>query len=186
MLFLLKRKVSSSLIGLGVLAVLGLVLRHFNPTPTPLLFSWDRLGTAIAVLALVVCSDGLLHGGLWLCFGRSYLARYHELAAVFRHQTYGAMVCGALMAGIGEELVFRGQGRSPALLFPAAIVFGLLHHIRRNLWPFTLWSIWEGMLFAFALLWCGQLLPLMVAHFLHDLGGFLVFGHVNHTSGRRE
>jgi hypothetical protein len=180
MLFLLKRTVPSSLLALAVLTTVGLMLRHFSPTPTPLTFSWDQLGTAIAILALVLGSDGFLHGSLWLGFGRRYLDRYHELAAVFRQQSYGAMVCGGLMAGIGEELVFRGQGSAPALLFPRAILFGLLHHIRRDLWLFTLWSIWEGMLFALALLWCGQLLPLMLAHFFHDLGGFLVFHRVNH------
>ena len=182
MLFLLKRTVPSSLLALTVLTLVGLIFRHFIPTPTPLSFSFDELGTAIVVLTFVLSSDGVLHGSLWLGFGRSYLDRYHKLAAVFRHQSYAAMVCGALMAGIGEELVFRGQGSSPALLFPGAILFGLLHHIRRDLWLFTLWSIWEGMLFALALLWCGQLLPLMVAHFFHDLGGFLIFQRVNHEN----
>ena len=85
------------------------------------------------------------------------------------------MVAGAAMAGVGEELVFRGLSRAPAVLLLSAVAFGLLHHIRRRLWPFTLWSIWEGMIFAAALWWTGELAVTMTAHFLHDLLGFLIF-----------
>jgi membrane protease YdiL (CAAX protease family) len=179
MLFLLKRTVPGSLLGLAVLALVGLAVRHFQSAPVPLELSWPLVGIGLAVCGVVLCSDGLLHGALWLLFGRRYLGRYEELAGVFRRQSYAAMVCGALMAGVGEELVFRGCGGTAAYLLPAAVVFGLLHHIRRDLWPFTLWSVWEGTLFALALLYTGQLLPTMVAHFLHDVAGFLIFHHLN-------
>jgi membrane protease YdiL (CAAX protease family) len=179
MLFLLKRTVAGSLLALVVLAGLGLGVRHFQGHPPLPDFTWPLLLTGLVVCGVVLCSDGLLHGGLWLLFDQAYLRRYRELAGVFRHQSYAAMLCGAVMAGFGEELVFRGCGSTAAYLLPAAVVFGLLHHIRRDLWPFTLWSIWEGTLFALARLWTGELLPTMVAHFLHDVTGFLIFHHVN-------
>jgi membrane protease YdiL (CAAX protease family) len=63
-------------------------------------------------------------------------------------------------------------------------VFGLLHHIRASLWPFTLWAIWQGLLLA-AGLWCtGELAVTMEAHFLHDLIGFLLFLYLNHQPQR--
>jgi len=181
MLFLLKRTVSGSLLGLLVLAILGLIARQFVPAAVPVEFSFSQALTGIVIAGIVICSDGLIHGSLWLLFGQTYLGRYEQLASTFRQQTLAAMVCGALMAGGGEELVFRGLSPSPAVLLPGAVAFGLLHHIRRDLWPITIWSIWEGVLFALAVLYTGSLLPNMIAHFLHDLIGFLIFRHLNRT-----
>jgi membrane protease YdiL (CAAX protease family) len=181
MLFLLKRTVSGSLLGLLVLATLGLIARQLVPAAVPVEFSFSLALTGIVIGGIVIGSDGLIHGSLWLLFGQAYLGRYEQLAGTFRRQTLAAMVCGALMAGVGEELVFRGLSSNPAVLLPAAVVFGLLHHIRRDLWPITIWSIWEGVLFTLAVLYTGSLLPNMIAHFLHDLIGFLIFRHFNRT-----
>jgi membrane protease YdiL (CAAX protease family) len=83
------------------------------------------------------------------------------------------------MAGLGEELVFRGLSTDGRYLIASAVAFGLLHHIRRSLWPFTLWAVWEGLLFAAALWYFEALSVTMTAHFLHDLAGFLIFRHLN-------
>jgi membrane protease YdiL (CAAX protease family) len=175
MLFLLKRTVPSSLLALGFLLLLGLALRQIVPAPTPLEFSPGLVLSGVIVCGVVLCSDGLLHGVLGLLLGDWYRQRYAQLAGTFREQSPAAMLTGALMAGFGEEPVFRGLTMAPGPLLALAVLFGVLHHIRRDLWLFTLWSIWEGLLFAFALLWLGKLLPTMIAHFLHDLIGFLIF-----------
>ena len=93
----------------------------------------------------------------------------------------GAVGCraGAAMAGVGEELVFRGLSTDTIYLTSAAVVFGLLHHVRQSLWPFTLWALYQGFLFAAAISVTGSLFVTMVAHFTHDLAGFLLFHHVN-------
>ncbi len=181
MLFLLKRTVPASLLALTCLVLVGLTLRQVVPAPTPLEFSFSLVLTGVAVCGVVLCSDGLLHGTLWLLLGRWYLERYEKLGGLFRQQSLAAMLVGALMAGLGEELVFRGLTLSPVPVLGLAVLFGLLHHISRELWLFTLWSIWEGLLFAFALLWIGSLLPTMIAHFLHDLIGFLIFRRLNRS-----
>jgi membrane protease YdiL (CAAX protease family) len=181
MLFLLKRTVPGSLLGLLVLATLGLLARLYAPAPVAFCFSVPMALIGFAVCAIVLCSDGLIHAGLWLLFGERYLHRYEQLAGTFRGQSLAAMLCGALMAGVGEELVFRGLSANPAVLLGSAVVFGLLHHIRRDLWPFTIWSIWEGALFAFAVFVTGALLPTMIAHFLHDLIGFVIFRRLNRS-----
>jgi membrane protease YdiL (CAAX protease family) len=180
MLFLLKRTWPAGLISLAVLLLLGLLLRSLLGGATELGVSPRSILIGFGVFALVISSDGMLHGLFYLLFGERYRRRHRELAAVFQGQTLAAILVGALMAGLGEELVFRGLGINPFYLIGSAIAFGLLHHIRRSLWPFTLWAIWEGLLFAGALYYTDLLCVTMVAHFLHDLTGFFLFRYLNH------
>ena len=180
MLFLLKKTVLTALAALLLLTALGLALRWLTgPDQPSLQFTPELVRLGLAVCGVVLVSDALIHGGLRLAFGEAYLRRYHELAGEFRGQSIAAMLAGAAMAGLGEELVFRGWCTDPALLLPLAVAFGLLHHIRRRLWPFTLWSIWEGVLFALTLWWWKSLAVTMTAHFLHDLLGFVIFRREN-------
>jgi membrane protease YdiL (CAAX protease family) len=183
MFFLLKRNVRIGFAALLVLSVIGIGLRHFlGDRVPPLSLTTTAVMTGGAVCGIILLSDGLIHGSLSILWGDPYRRRYRDLAAIFREQTFAAIVTGSLMAGIGEELVFRGLSTSPYVLFPAALVFGLAHHIRRSLWGFTVWSTWEGMLLAAALVWSGNLAVTMVAHFLHDFMGFLAFRWENHRS----
>jgi hypothetical protein len=179
MFFLLKRTVPGGLAGLACLLLLGGVLRWAESQGPPQ-FSTGAVLTGLAALGVVLLSDGVLHGGLLLTFGAAYRRRYRELAGLFRHQSVAAMLTGAAMAGLGEELVFRGSGTGPYYLFGMAFVFAAVHHLRGELWPFTFWSLWEGILFALVMLFSGELVACMVAHFLHDLIGFLLFRFENH------
>jgi membrane protease YdiL (CAAX protease family) len=184
MLFLLKKTVPRALAALAVLAALGAGLRWLTPADLPSL----RLTPEVAPMGLAACgvvliSDALIHVVLRGAFGEQYVRLYHELAGEFRGQGVAAMVVGAAMAGVGEELLFRGWSTSLTILLPLAVAFGLLHHVRRELWPFTLWSIWEGVLFALALWWTRELAVTMTAHFLHDLLGFVIFRVENRRGG---
>jgi membrane protease YdiL (CAAX protease family) len=179
MLFLLKRTWPTALAALAVLAAVGFGLRHFLSDVSPIDPTPGAFLRGLAVVAAVLCSDSLIHGLCWLVFREPYLRRYRELASVFRGQTTAALLAGAGMAGLGEELVFRGLGTGPVYLAGAAVAFGLLHHIRRTLWPFTLWSVLEGLLFALALYLTQNLVVTMTAHFLHDSAGFLIFRYFN-------
>src|SRR5437764_2634525 len=104
MLFLAKRSVIGALAGLLVCALLGVGLRAVVPDPPPLELSFETVRLGILVVGLVLCSDALIHGALFLFFGEKYLRLHRELGDVFSGQTYAAMFAGALMAGIGEEL----------------------------------------------------------------------------------
>jgi membrane protease YdiL (CAAX protease family) len=184
MLFLLKKTVVWALAALAVLTAVGLGLRWLTPVDLPRLrFAPELILEGLATGGAVIVSDALIHGGLRWTFGEAYLRRYRELAGEFRGQSVFAMLAGAAMAGVGEELVFRGWSTSLTILLPLAVAFGLFHHIRRELWPFTLWSIWEGVLFALALWWTGELAVTMTAHFLHDVLGFLIFRVENRRPG---
>jgi membrane protease YdiL (CAAX protease family) len=179
MLFLLKRCWTGGLLGLAVLAVLGVGPRLFlgdgpDVTVTP---AAALLG--VAAFAVVLASDVTLHGLFRLVFGAAYRRRHRELCEVFRGQGIAAILAGAAMAGLGEEVVFRGLTTGSIYLVAAAVVFGLLHHIRRSLWPFTAWAMWQGLLLAAAVFLTRNLFVSMEAHFLHDLTGFLIFRYLN-------
>ena len=184
MLFLAKRTLKAALIGLLVLALFGACLRAVVSDPVPIDLSLETVGLGALVVGLVLCSDGLIHGALLLLFGDKYRCLHLRLANVFSEQTYTAIFAGALMAGVGEELVFRGLSLHPVYLGVSAVVFGLLHQIRRELWPFTVWAVWEGLLFSVALGYTGVLGVTMIAHFLHDLIGFLIFRYLRQVGER--
>ncbi len=175
MLFLCKRSVSGSFPVLVVLLGLALLLRRLLGAGPPLTWSPHALGAGLVVFGVMILSDGLLHQGFRLTLGAPYRRRFLELADVFRNQSSAAIVAGALLAGLGEEPFFRGISTDPIILATGAVVFGLMHHIRRRLWLFTLWSIYEGFLLATALYITQDLAVTMMAHFLHDLTGFLIF-----------
>ncbi len=180
MLFLLKRTWAGALAGLVILALLGFGARIAFDLGPPLLFTWHNAFLGVLAVGVVLGSDGLIHGLGLLVVGEPYRRRHRALAEVFRGQSAAAILAGATMAGVGEEAVFRGLGADLRYLIPSAVVFGLLHHIRRDLWPFTVWAMWEGLLFVAALRLCAdQLAVTMTAHFLHDLIGFLVFRWLN-------
>jgi len=181
MLFILKRHWTSALLGLAVLTLMGLIIRAFQLGP-PVELSPRAVWLGCVVVVVVLFSVAAIHGLLCVLWGVEYRRRHRELAQVFRGQSLAAILFGALMAGVGEELVFRGASLSPVYLFGGAVVFGLLHHIRRDLWPFTLWAVWQGLLFATAVFVTEMLCVTMVAHFLHDFIGFLIFRHLNRAN----
>ncbi len=175
MLFLLKRTWRGALAGFVLLTLLALGLRQLVPSPLPLEFTWDDLANGVLTFAAVLVSDGLIYGLFLLLAAEWYRPRHRELARLFAGQSLLAILLGSLMAGVGEELCFRSLDGGAAYLFAAGVVFGLLHHVQRLSVVFTVWSVWQGMLFALAMLHFQRIGVTMTAHFLHDLTGFLVF-----------
>lgn len=143
-------------------------------------------------LGVVLASDALMHGGLWLLYGRRYLARFQALAEYFRPQGAAEIAGAGLLAG-GEELFFRGvllegiawhAGVGPALGF-SALSFGALHVIRRReLAPFAFWAVWEGLLLGGVYLASGSLLTSVLVHAAHDTFGFTLFAVVRWLESR--
>ncbi len=179
MLFLLKRRWATALPALVLLASIGVLGRRLLPAPPPIDFTPCHVLLGIGVFCGILASDMVLHTLLLLTFRKSYRTRYRELAALFRGQTIPAILSGAVLAGIGEEMAFRGMSTSALYLLPGAALFGLLHHIRPSLWIFTPWAIYQGLLLAGALYVTDSLAVNMVAHFCHDLAGFLIFRRLN-------
>src|SRR5262245_59783560 len=179
MLFLLKRSVAGGLAGLALLAAAGFALRAWLCDVPPVEPSWRAALLGLAIVSIMLASDALLHILFCLLFRDRYRRRHRELVEVFRGQSVVAMLIGALMAGIGEEPVFRGLSFEPGYLILAAVAFGLLHHIRWSLWPFTVWAIYEGLRLAACFYVTQSLFAVMLAHGLHDLAGFMIFRWLN-------
>lgn len=185
MLFAVKNSLGLSLLLLALFVVAALGLKE----PLGLDWNWHYQASVprdllLGTLALAV-SDGCGHGLLLLLVGQPYRQRYQALADYFRPQHVPQIVAGGLLAG-GEELVFRGTLlewlrtagglSSAAAVALTAVVFGLLHLIpRRELAPFALWAVWEGVLLGTVYVWSGSLLVVVVLHVLHDIAGFGMF-----------
>jgi membrane protease YdiL (CAAX protease family) len=189
MLFAVKNHVAASLLLLLVLVV------GAWPGHDLLGIDWrwelgsSEAGQLAAAVGLIALSDGGGHGLLALIFGQSYLARYRALVEFFAPQGLAARLAGSLLAG-GEELIFRGlllEGLQASLGWAAALAlsslaFGLCHLLpRRDLWPFAVWAVWEGVLLGAAYLWTGSLAVSVCLHVLHDLAGFSAFAWQRRT-----
>src|SRR4051812_24015825 len=113
MLFLLKRRWGTALAAGLLLAAAALALRRYLPGAPPFEFSLAHAALGAGVFAAVVCSDLSLHLLFGLTPGPGYDRRYRELAGLFRGQSLAAVFAGGLMAGGGEELLFRGLTADP-------------------------------------------------------------------------
>lgn len=149
-------------------------------------WNWEWKTHAFLVCVLVLASsDGLLHGIGCLGWGENYSRRYRDLVHFFDGQGALPILAGGLLAGVGEELLFRGiilQGlRGPcgdvAAVALSAILFGLAHWLwwRPLLHPFVIWATWEGALLGMAYLYSDSLFVNMVLHGSHDVLGFTLF-----------
>ncbi|MFW6124910.1 MAG: type II CAAX prenyl endopeptidase Rce1 family protein [Pirellulales bacterium] len=174
MLFLAKKRVIPAVVLLAVFAVVGLVVRRWLPSPTPIAPDGTALGLGVFAAAVMLALDGLLHmlGVRW--GGAPYARRLANLYETFRGQTYAAAFAGALLAA-GEEWIFRGLDDRAVPLALAALVFGLCHYLPRAGWLFAVWAVWEGVVLASVVGMTGNLAVSMTAHGVHDLAGFLWF-----------
>ncbi len=92
---------------------------------------------------------------------------------LFRNAPAGTLFLVSLLAGVGEELLFRGviQGGLSGLLGPwpalilASVMFGALHALTRAYFVIaTLMGFYLGLFY----LWTGNLLIPILIHFLYD------------------
>lgn len=144
------------------------------------------LGGAAGAAALAV--DGLLQGVFTRYGGESYRIAFLKFAAAVRGpMRLRESAAGAVMAGLGEEPLFRGlllPGALAAGLPPwlavalVAWVFAAAHTIPNQAPLFWWWGYWEGVLFGIAFVLTGSLIVPMIAHALHDLAGYLAFSRL--------
>jgi CAAX protease family protein len=180
MLFWAKQTTSRGLVALFFLAsaVYGLI----TATSTPLVVHPQLLdaGLGVAIWLGVLTSDLALHALLARCGGAGYEAVGAEFRAYVARMTPAACVVGGLVAGLGEEPLFRGvllplfSAPSPVIgLLATAVLFGAAHFIRPSLRLLAVWAAWQGILLGAAYLLTGSLAAVMLAHFLHDSTAFL-------------
>lgn len=98
----------------------------------------------------------------------------HEIVVpLFRQAPRGTLFLVALLAGVGEELLFRGviQGGLDGLIGPwpalvlASLLFGAMHALSR---AYFIIATLMGFYLGLAYLWTGNLLVPILIHFLYD------------------
>ena len=154
----------------GVLLVLAVAWRSVW-AGEPLLFtgaeaaaegvSWLRdLGLGAAAAALVIVVSGELTERLG--WGRRLA---EQLAALVGRPSRGQIALLALSSGIAEEAFFRGALQPRVGLVAASLLFGLAHFApRRELLPWTAFSVVAGFLLGALFEGTGNLVAPIVAH----------------------
>jgi membrane protease YdiL (CAAX protease family) len=115
---------------------------------------------------------GLLAGGLVILLSREFTRRSRwgenlarALAAVLGPLSMADCVVLALLSGVAEEAFFRGALQPRVGLVAASLLFALAHFApRRDLWPWTLFSLAAGLLLGALFEATGNLLAPVVAH----------------------
>jgi membrane protease YdiL (CAAX protease family) len=87
---------------------------------------------------------------------------------LFEHVNWAQIVVVSLLAGVAEELLFRGL-LQPLLGLPAAsLVFGAVHVGGRSFIGYGAWAACIGALFGWLMVVTGGLLAPIVAHAVYD------------------
>jgi membrane protease YdiL (CAAX protease family) len=180
MLFWTKQSTKRGLVAILLLAAVAYGLSAASSTP---LATRPRLVDAalgVAIWLAVLTSDLVLHALFSGFGGAAYRAVGEEFRAYVQRMPPAACLVGGLVAGLGEEPLFRGvllpvfSTPSPVLgLLATAALFGAAHFIRPSLWLLAVWAAWQGILLGAAYSLTGSLAAVVLAHFLHDTSAFL-------------
>lgn len=76
-----------------------------------------------------------------------------------------------VMAGVPEEILFRGAVQPRLGLLLTALIFGALHAIS---WMYFIYAAGAGLLLGLVVEWRGNLWAATLAHFAYDAGVFLL------------
>jgi membrane protease YdiL (CAAX protease family) len=90
---------------------------------------------------------------------------------------YPVMLVVVVMAGLGEEVLFRGGLQPIVGVLPAALLFGFSHGgWRREMWAYVVAASISGGLFGLLYQLTGNLWAPIIAHALHNLMSTLLLG----------
>jgi membrane protease YdiL (CAAX protease family) len=133
---------------------------------------WGFLATVPMIAGLLVI-DLLPVGPL----GELRRLSHHVVLPLFRRANLGQLAMISLLAGLGEEMLFRGLlqaglsqwiGGLPGMLTGlavASLLFGLCHAVRP---VYAVFAILIGFYFGLLFLWTGNLVAPIITHGLYD------------------
>ena len=159
-----------AIFGEGLLVLIALVWARWRET------SFILGGAAEGVIIGSMAAAGLGAANYYLLCGapdiagvRSIRRLYVEgLRPIFRNLSAREITVISLVAGIGEELLFRGVLQTEMGLLPASVIFGLLHMGGSGTLVFGCWVMLMGGVLGGLAIWTGGLLAPIVAHALYD------------------
>jgi uncharacterized protein len=154
-----------------VLGLLGTIWLYFRPFPLNATFNiWILLLIATGLVLILL-------GGVYLLerFVPSYKYASRMLEHAFRsfRITIPFALLLAALSSLAEEIFFRGALLPLIGVWGQALLFGLMHPAPRKAWLYTLYTFVAGLVFGYATLFTGSLLPGIIAHFVINLQGFL-------------
>lgn len=155
-------------LGLGFIALVWL---YFVPFPYTREVSWPKL---LLVTVSLLC--GLLASAFVL---EKTLVSFRQASQLFERALAHfklslPFVFGlAALSALAEELFFRAALMPLIGVWGQALVFGLMHPAPKRAWSYTVFTGFAGLLFGYATLYTGSLLPAIAAHFFINLQGFL-------------
>jgi membrane protease YdiL (CAAX protease family) len=149
-------------VAVGLAEWTGQPLRSGAPGPG---IAWG----IIAALALALINLGFLHARHNSWPGRSLRHVCRQIVRpLFEHVSAGHIAIVSILAGLGEELLFRGALQPLIGWFGASIVFGGVHVAGRGFIGYGLWAAFIGALFGGLMEWTGGLTAPVVAHAVYD------------------
>jgi hypothetical protein len=142
---------------------------------------WGVLWGAAAAVLLGVVNLGFLRArsNRWPGNALRYVCRV-IVRPLFEHVTVWHIVTVSVLAGLGEELLFRGVLQPLVGLPVASVIFGAVHVGGRNFVAYGVWAACIGALFGWLMVVTGGLLAPIVAHAVYDA---LALAYVRYRPG---
>ncbi|HEY8549889.1 MAG TPA: CPBP family intramembrane glutamic endopeptidase [Vicinamibacterales bacterium] len=165
-----SRFLAIALAGEGLLAVAGWLWARAAGYPL-------ETGPVAASLTIgIVTAAGLAAVQWWLLRlapdrgpVRALRALYREwLRPLFGRARLRDILLVSAMAGVGEELLFRGAMQPAWGWLAASLIFGACHAGGRGTWPLALWAAVTGGLLGWLAIVTNGLLAPIVAHAVYD------------------
>lgn len=158
------------LVGEGSLIVVAAVWGWLRGISIPYRLDPGGLGVALAAtVGFVLVNFSLYH------FSRRarrptdlHAFLESELFPLFRGVPAWQLVLLSALAGLGEELLFRGVIQEELGIWIASAAFGALHWPTRALWPLALWAAAMGLALGLLYQTTGNLLVPALSHALYD------------------
>ena len=158
------------LLGEGSLVVVAIVWSWLRGISIPYRVDLTASGVALAATAaFVLVNFSLYH--LSRRAGRPAAVRAFlegEIFPLFRRVPVWKLVLLSAVAGLGEELLFRGVIQEELGLGIASVAFGLMHGPTRELWSLALWAAAMGAVLGVLYQVSGNLFVPALSHALYD------------------
>jgi membrane protease YdiL (CAAX protease family) len=164
------------ILGEGSLVILALVWGWLRGITFPFRIDLTALGVALVATAGFLAVNFSLYR-----FGKrtGHPVAVHafleaEVFPLFHRVPIGGLVLLSVLAGLGEELLFRGVLQKELGIWIASAAFGLLHGPSRELWPLALWATGMGIALGVLYQASGNLFVPAFTHALYD-GAALIY-----------